>query len=315
MIFVDLKGRIGNQLFVYAAAESLRRRRNRNEKIIFFDKDIIERQWYNALEDYNLENVEFVHDKKYIPFISRIQSYLTYRFYRLCSKKKRLERYKFEKKYQNVINRIGIIACYNGVIETPRLWNGPIYMQGYFQSERYFKDIATIIREKIASASKDLGKKDYVNEICKRETICISIKVEHNAGDAQYDVCSRDYYNKAIEKMLTKVANPLFFICSDNVQYVLDNYIDASKYDYVCQEKGLSVIDSLNIMGMCKYFIIGNTTFGWWAQYLSAYPQKVVIAPKPWTRIDDSDYIYCEGWETIDVSDYIVNTQKTLGDA
>ena len=94
-------------------------------------------------------------------------------------------------------------------------------------------------------------------------------------------------------------------------KYSLDNYIDASKYDYVCQEKGLSVIDSLNIMGMCKYFIIGNTTFGWWAQYLSAYPQKVVIAPKPWTRIDDSDYIYCNGWETIDVSDYIANTKST----
>lgn len=309
MIFVDLKGRIGNQLFIYSVAECLRHRRKKDEKIIFFDKDIVDRNWYNALKDLNLKNVEFVHEKSGVPLITRFQMYLTFLFYQFCNNNERHERYQYEKKYQHLINRLGVIACYNGYVDTSSLWKGPVYMLGYFQSDKYFSEITLELREKILSASKDLCEKEYVRKICGRETVCISVKVEHNAGDPQYDVCSRDYYVKAINLLLSKVKNPLFFICSDNVQYVLENLIDVSKYDYVCQENDLSVLDSLNIMGMCKHFIIGNTTFGWWAQYLSSFPDKIVIAPRPWTRIDEMDYIYCKGWETIDVNDYITSTQ------
>lgn len=312
MIFVDLKGRIGNQLFIYAAAENIRNKRGKNEKIIFFDKDIIDRSWYNALADYHLKNVEFVHEKKQIPFITRIQIYLACLFYHFCKNREdRLERYKYEQKHQSIINRVGVVACYNGVVKIEKLWSGPVYMKGYFQSEHYFNEISSTIRGVVTSASSNLIQKEYVKEICNRNAVCISVKVEHNAGDPQYDVCGHDYYKKAIEKICNKVKDPLFFICSDNVQYVLDNLIDSDKFEYVCQEKGLSVIDSLNIMGMCKHFIIGNTTFGWWAQYLSDNSNKIVIAPKPWTRIDDSEYIYCKGWETIDVSDYIAETNQS----
>ena len=312
MIFVDLKGRIGNQLFIYAFAECIRQRRGGKEKIVFYDEDIRNCNWYNALEDYHLDNVEFVHNKSSFPILSRIQSFLTGKFYQYYKGHSASERINYEKKFQKYLNSIGIIACYNGYLESSKLWRGSIYLQGYFQSEKYFDEIKSLIRDKMFAASKGLYQKEYVKRICERETICISVKVEHNAGSAIYDVCGRDYYKKAIELVLTKVEKPFFFICSDNVNYVLKNLIDADKYDYVCQEKDLSVIDSLNIMGLCKHFIIGNTSFGWWAQFLSNNPNKIVVAPKPWLRTDESEYIYCKGWNTIDVSDYIAKTRNEV---
>ena len=83
--------------------------------------------------------------------------------------------------------------------------------------------------------------------------------------------------------------------------YVLDNLIDTNKYDYVVQDKNSPVFLSLAAMAECKHFIIGNTTFGWWAQYLSEFENKMVIAPSKWMAIDMPIDIYQNNWILIEV--------------
>ena len=47
-------------------------------------------------------------------------------------------------------------------------------------------------------------------------------------------------------------------------------------------------------MRNCKYFIIPNSSFAWWAAWLSDSVGKIVIAPKKWfsdTSINTTDLI------------------------
>ena len=315
MIAVELIGRIGNQLFIYAAAEAIRQKRGRNEKIVFYDESILKEGWKNSLLDYELENVEYVHDKRKRPLITKMQSFVVSRMFKLLRHKKYSEIGRIEKREQPFLRRLGIMTSrYEGdpYAKVPTTRN--VWMTGYFQSIRYFEDIAPLIHDTLTYRLPILREKEYVHQLEKRNSVCISIKVEHNADNPIFDVCDKGYYEKAISYIIEKVENPLFFICSDNVQYVLDHYIDAEKYDCICQERGLPVSDALTIMSVCKHFVIGNTSFGRCAQLLSENPNKIVVAPNCWFRDEDmqtnSMYEENPNWHLIDVTEYLERTKK-----
>ena len=315
MIAVELMGRIGNQLFIYAAAEAIRQKRGRNEKIVFYDESILKEGWKNSLMDYPLENVEYVHDKRKRPIITKMQSFVVSRFFKIIGNKRYNEIRRIEQKIQPFFRRLGIMTDrYGGdtLAKVPMTRN--VWMTGYFQSIRYFEDIAPMIHDTLTYRLPILREKEYVQQLENRNSVCISIKVEHNADNPIWDVCDKSYYEKAIAYIIEHVENPLFFICSDNVQYVLDHYIDANKYDCICQEKGLPVSDALMIMGACKHFVIGNTSFGRWAQILSNNPDKIVVVPNKWFRPVEmqSNKIYDENpnWHLIDVTEYLNSTSN-----
>lgn len=302
MIYLRMDGRIGNQLFMYAFARSISKKRG-DELIIVDDREAIKRNYHNSLMDYELENVEYVHDHKMLLTPGFIKQNVIFFIYRVVRKKLSYnQRYSLEKKFQKFFNRNGLILCENGYIDYTMPQTENILLNGYFQADKYFEDV----REEVIDAfTVDNSTMESffpdVEKIRERNSVCISIKVQHNVGNSMYDVCNDGYWQKAIEYICENVENPLFFICSDNVEYVKNNLIDCTKYDAVYQDSSIPVNVSLSIMGQCKHFVIGNTTFGWWAQYLCNYDKKTVVAPSKWMKIDMPIDIYQEGWHLVEV--------------
>lgn len=302
-IYLVLQGRIGNQLFQYALARKIQLENPNINKIIIDDSRVIKIGWENSLKSYDLPSVEYVHKN-----IVGLRAFITPQFwlrtiYKL--KTRRLEyneKYKFEMRFNKAVGKIGMFICENGFMDFQINANKPIYLEGFFQSEKYFvnykEDICSLFS---VDNSPILNQYSGLDNILKRNSVCISVKVEHNVGNSLYDVCSLDYWKKAIDYIVNNIENPLFFICSDNVDYVLKHLIDASKYDYIVQEKGMPVHISLAAMAKCKHFIIGNTTFGWWAQYLSCNKEKIVVAPSRWMAVDMPIDIYQNDWHLIEV--------------
>jgi len=309
MIYLKLNGRIGNQLFMYAVAETIRNMKGTDEVIIIDDYGNIApdgTKYENSLVHYNLKNVRFVHDSKSWHSMGMLPMRLKWFFIKhvLERGKNNDEIYRINLKCQKLFNALGIFHMQDGYVEYPHSFRKNVLVSGYFQSEKYFLSVKNELSNKFR-IEEELINSNYPNLdlIKRRNTVCISIKVQHNAGNYMYDVCTKDYYEKAIRKIEEIVDNPLFFVCSDNVEYVKEHLIDTEKYDVICQEKGFPVHISLAVMARCKHYIIGNTSFGWWAQYLSTYDNKVVIAPSRWYNGQgDWQYdIYMDDWTVIDV--------------
>ena len=77
--------------------------------------------------------------------------------------------------------------------------------------------------------------------------------------------------------------------CRDNI--TLPNCIFANFTDY----------EALWLISLCQHFVISNSSFSWWAAYLSTNNNKVVITPDTWGGWEFTDYInmsdiWCDGW-------------------
>lgn len=299
-------GRIGNQLFMYAYARKLQKERGDRELIIIDDSDNLchtepSIHYENSLINYKLKNVKFVHDRSLYNSIRMLPKRCIMKLMYLIGRcKNHKELHKFQVRWQWLYNIFGIYCLQDGY-ENLKVKGDNIYLFGYFQSEKYFLGVEDELRSTFI-LSKEVENISYPNfdEIKKRNTVCISIKIQHNVGSEMYDVCSKEYYARAIDYIQRNVDNPLFFICSDDVEYVKNHLIDTTKYDVVFQSKYFPVHIQLAVMAKCKHFIIGNSSFAWWAQYLSCFPKKIVVAPKKWYGIDVPCDIYQNTWTYLD---------------
>lgn len=306
MIYLRIRGRIGNQLFMYATARMIQKLKGNDEQIVIEDHDNLAANYVNSLTEYPLRNVRFVeampddlkkHFRKQwiLERFDRRMASVIRNYNRICS---------FQRFMQPHYQKKGLFCYQDGYIPYPDEWTADTLVDGFFQSEKFFAPIADEIRQTYRLAD-EINRSGYPNleQIKSRNTVCISIKVQHNAGNPMYDVCHDDYYAKAIAYIEQHVENPLFFVCSDNVDYVKEHLIDTTKHDVVEQDMSYPVHISLAVMAQCKHFIISNSTFAWWAQYLSDYEDKIVCAPSKWYGIDaDWQYdIYQDNWVRIEV--------------
>ena len=298
MIYILLKGRIGNQLFMYATARAYQKS---DEQIIIDDTEVLKMGWVNSLTEYNLNNVVYVHSHKHLLKYGYIfRGFILKVYHHFTRIQDYWKKYNRELKMKNLNEKIGIFLFENGYVNFHRKTKN-VLMDGYFQSPKYFDGIRKDILSDLSVSMSKISDYPGIDILTKRNSICISIKVEHNVGSSIYDVCNDGYWKSAINYIIENVDNPVFFICSDNVEYVKKNLIDTTKYECVCQDASYTVNESLAVMSLCKHFIIGNTTFGWWAQYMSSNNDKIVVAPSKWMKIDMPIDIYQDNWKIINV--------------
>lgn len=304
-IYVLLKGRIGNQLFIYSFAHDLQKKLGDETQIIMDDSEVLSMNWENSLEHYDLQNVRYVHDgsvrKSKAWILKWILLRIALRFTAHSDFNIKIYR---EKRLRPLLNFFGIMLCENGYMDFQFGKKHKYLLCGYFQSKKYFESANNELRETF-SLKNELNSYPNIDLLRNSNSVCISVKVEHNVGSSLYAVCGKEYWKEAIDYIISKVPNPLFFVCSDNVEYVKENLIDCSKFKVVFQDKSIPVHITLAAMGQCKHFIIGNTSYGWWAQYLSDNPNKIVVAPNQWMLVDMPIDIYESHWHLIDVKKYL----------
>ena len=156
------------------------------------------------------------------------------------------------------------------------------YVEGYFTSELFFKDFEKEVRHELFfQPTISQNVKEIVDSI-DVNTVAISIRRGDFIGNQLHNICSKEYFYRAIEKTQEAIENPTLLIFSDELEWITENM----KFDvpHSIVPKLEDSMDYMRLMSYCSNHIIPNSTFSWWGAWLSK--PKVVIAPGFWLAQD-----------------------------
>jgi hypothetical protein len=175
-----------------------------------------------------------------------------------------------------------------------------IYLEGYWQSEKYFFDCRETIQNdfQIVTPMSDsvIKELDVINRFGEN-TVMIGIRRYQeclNNKQVPGGILTKDYYNKAIEMIKSKVDYPVFVVFCQDYEWAKNNISieDAETYFVKPKFGELASIEDLFLMTHLKHYIISNSSFYWWGAWLSDYVGKIVIAPTNFTN----PHAVCCGW-------------------
>jgi len=311
-----MAGRLGNQMFRYAFARKIQILTGR-ELIIDFNRVYKNHSaadgWTNSLNLFdNIGDYKEVNGqkKKYFYKNATLMQLLLYFSYRIISKlykKNKIAKRKFQLKMQPLMNKHNLYYIEQGYYDydfSHLNKTKVIYICGCFECSKHFDDIREDILNKFSISEVSNKNSELISNIDSNNSVCISIRRGNFVTDKNnqkiYDICDVEYFNKAIKIMIQKLKNPTFFIFSDDVEWAKEN-LDFCGFPVFSEDGKDSLTEKLKLMSTCKHFIISNSTFSWWAQYLSQNNNKIVISPSKWYKINMPSDLIEENWIKIDV--------------
>ncbi len=280
MIIVRIAGGLGNQMFHYAAARSLAKDRGCSLKLdISHCKD--NKDWGCALNRLNI--IEDVASEQEISLLknenAKSPRKLIHRIIRNLTIKK-------VKHFREV----------NGFAFDKMLYKTslPLYMHGGFVALEYFDRYRDVFVKEYAPKNDLTGKN---KEVAEQVSSCNSVSIHIRRGDYTFDknaikkngLLSLDYYERAIDIVKSKVDNPVFFMFSNDKEWVAENFKFDGQKVFVDHNDDEFGYEDIRLMSLCKSNIIANSTFSWWGAYLNQNSGKHVIAPKKWLAYKKTD--------------------------
>lgn len=272
MIVMRIKGGLGNQLFQYAAAYAISKRLG--QPFIFdpsFTANMTVRNF--RLSQLCVESSDLVDERELPRKVSVIKNVYVNKACRMFNFSKHV--------------------CENYLywLETKDIWqpefftidNENLYVDGYFQSEKYFKEyreeLLNQLRPKYEPEAPYIAAVDLIKQ-------CNSVAVHVRRSDFRKDNCryhyllGEEYYKKAITEMRKRVTNPIFFWFSDDMNWVKTHIGNASDFKFVKIRTTNGDIDDMMLMKNCKHIITANSTFSWWAAWLNEHKNAIRIVPE-----------------------------------
>ena len=118
--------------------------------------------------------------------------------------------------------------------------------------------------------------------------------------NAILQVCTPAYYARAIAAVKAAHPEATLFVFSDDIEWAQAN-LTTSDLPTVFLPRGEAAAD-LALMQLCRGFVVSNSTYSWWAQYLAPAPDKQIWAPDRWYAHTKDSALYLDGWKLIKAS-------------
>lgn len=180
------------------------------------------------------------------------------------------------------------------------------YLQGYWQSEKYFAEVKEQVRQDFQFCLP-LSPED--EQWAKQIQNSNSVSVHIRRGDylkkrrvEDYNVCSVSYYRNAVKTIQAQVEHPVFYVFSDEPEWGKAQEIFPEGTIFVSGHTGEKAYIDMQLMSLCRHHIIANSSFSWWGAWLGQQEETITIAPDTWFRNRPRPDIIPQEWTTIDVN-------------
>ena len=285
MISTTIRGGLGNQMFIYAMTRAMALR-NETEMTFNlhygFDMDF---QFHRKLELSNL-NVSWGRKNKLATFDYGLARYTRF-FSRKIGRNILMPQYRFYVEHEPPYFQKELVE----------LRSKNVYLEGYWQSEKYFADYKNHIRNdfKIITNMSD-SVEEELRQLRQGTENLVFIGIRRYQDCATTPpgmVLEEEYYNKAIQLMESKLTNPKFVVFTQQPEWAKAHLIAQAPIVYASPKEGeLSTIEDMYLMRHCRHSIISNSSFYWWSAWLSEYKDGIVIAPSNFNNKDS----VCDNW-------------------
>jgi len=295
-LIVRIAEGLGNQLFMYAHAYSLSKKINYD---LYIDNTSGYFKKKNQVRSYELDKFNIDHnlpDKKYKfdTFFSNLNRNLLKKIDLFKKKKLFLIEQRDENKISNYINT------------SKGDFSDLLYVEGHYESEKYFKDFANDIKIKFTVKENYIKKNNkFIELIKKNNSVSIGIR-QHRYSEgskknkpksSEFTKNTINYINKAVSFFKNKISNPKFFIWSNDFTD-LNNHFNENEFTFIRNDDNKSIND-FYLFKYSKHFIVGPTPFHWWGAWLNQNPDKICVRPSGDLNPSNNKDFWPESWITI----------------
>ena len=287
MIIAKLIGGLGNQMFQYAFGYRLAQLSNTEIKL-----DIA------AFEKYKLHKVAIHH--------------LNVNYNSLVIAENKVNRLTNEYGVRSLLKKAKLVSPKATIIKetTPgfrkeliRKYDEDVYLDGFWQSDKYFKGSEDEIRNHLMVITEpSAANQQMLFAIKNSNAVSVHIRRADYVTNANtlsfHGICSIEYYQQAAELIKSKVNNPVFFVFSDDIAWAKENINFNTQQFFADMNNADTNYEDLRLMYSCRHHIVANSSFSWWGAWLNPLQEKIVIAPRTWFSqpgLDASD-IVPESW-------------------
>jgi hypothetical protein len=280
MIIVRLTGGLGNQMFQYALGRHLA---NKHRTVLKLD-----------LSDYEDERPK---PANHVPRTYDLD------IFNICENFASKEEVEFfTRRYSNnlidkALNKL--IGLKKSFIREPhfhfseKVFEAPddVYLDGYWQTDKYFADIEPLIRSDFTFKESICDRAaELLAEISGVNSICVNVRRGDFVANNRHGWFGAEYIKRGEEIMSRSFSDHRFFVFSDEIDWCRENLRFETQATFVSHDfAGRKFQDYLRLMASCRHFIIPNSSFAWWAVWFNQNPERIVIAPRIWFNVESLD--------------------------
>lgn len=290
MKIVNILGGLGNQMFVYAMYLALKEA-HPDEDVLLCRRSY---KGYPLHNGYELDRIFGIDapEASLIQLAKVAYPYFNYKTWQLM-------RHFFPQRKSMASGTTQIPFDYKKVTRMD-----DVFYDGYWQNEKNFLSI----REKVIET---FTFPDFQNE--KNKALVEKLKNIRAASchirrgdyllDPVYGVCNSTYYENAVTELKETVNPDVYCVFSDDIDWCKKNLIELIGRDkeviFVDWNKGKESYRDIQLMSLCHYNIIANSSFSWWGAWLNNHEDKVVLAPEVWMNKPLVNDPICDSWKRI----------------